>query len=261
VVANLQPPEGRGPPTGREEGGAPDLGAVVRRAGRQLGHTPVGRILGYAISPRARFEARAARDVVASIATDEFLRRRRAWLEDRTLAGRKYLDLRPRVRLAVSRAVEHGLDRSPPRRILDLGCGTGYFLMVARQWGHDVLGLDIDHHEIFNEVTRMAGVPRVVHRIVPFEPLPDLGESFDLITAYMVKFNHRSRDNHWGTAEWDYFLKDCRSRLRPGGTMLLRLNRGKHSEHSFISQGTREQLCRLPGTSVSADGSEVRVGV
>ena len=51
----------------------------------------------------------------------------------------------------------------------------------------------------------------------PFQPLPDLGAPFDLITAHMTCFNRRADGSHWGVAEWEYFVKDAESRLTPTG--------------------------------------------
>lgn len=35
-------------------------------------------------------------------------------------------------------------DRSRPKEILDLGCGAGFFLFIAKQFGHSGRGAEID---------------------------------------------------------------------------------------------------------------------
>ncbi len=238
-----------------------DVRALRRAVSLRLKYNAATSCLARALSARSRFEIETARSLAESIETEEFLGRRAAWMNTDGLVGRKFLDLDVRLRVAVSRAVEFGLDTRPPCRILDLGCGTGYFLTAARSWGHDVLGLDTDDVEIFREVTRMTELPRVVHRIVAFQLLPDMGPKFDLMTAHLVKFNHLSRENHWQYAEWAFFLKDCRSRLADGGQLLVRLNPGKRTGISYLSAELSQRLRSLPGTTVSPDRREIRVTV
>jgi SAM-dependent methyltransferase len=117
------------------------------------------------------------------------------------------------------------LHRSPPKRVLDLGCGGGFFLFILNGLGHSVLGLDVERVPLFGELLELFGVPRVVCRISAFEPLPDLGQKFDWITAFSVNFNlyHPSKER-WGTREWDFFLRDLQHHLAPGGKVFFGLN-------------------------------------
>ena len=89
-----------------------------------------------------------------------------------------------------------------------LGCGAGYFAYIAQLLGHDVLGLDIDDVPMFAEITQLLGVRRVIWRIHPFVPLPELGEKFDLITAFLICFNNHKQSELWGVPEWEFFLND-----------------------------------------------------
>ncbi len=94
--------------------------------------------------------------------------------------------------------------------MLDLGCGGGFFLFIARNLGHSVLGLDIEHVALFTELLDLFRVPRMVWRINAFEPLPDLGQKFDWITAFSTNFYlYHPTKERWGTAEWDFFLAIC----------------------------------------------------
>ena len=108
--------------------------------------------------------------------------------------------------------------------MLDLGCGGGFFLFVAQQLGHTGLGLDIDEFPLFTELLDLLDVERKVWAIRPHEPLPDLGRTFDLITAFSIDFNRRSKKEWWGPVEWGFFLDDLKQHLKPGGRVFLGMN-------------------------------------
>jgi SAM-dependent methyltransferase len=137
----------------------------------------------------------------------------------------KYLDLQRWIDINIHRVRDLGLDLSRPKRILDLGCGTGYFLYICRLLGHDVLGLDVDDLPMFAEITKLLGIQRVIERVEPFKPLPDLGRKFDFITAFLICFNNHKQADLWGVPEWDFFLDDLAKHLSPGGCVWLELNR------------------------------------
>ncbi|MDQ6860091.1 MAG: class I SAM-dependent methyltransferase [Verrucomicrobiota bacterium] len=136
----------------------------------------------------------------------------------------KYVQLDHWLRINLVRARELDLDRGKPLRILDLGCGAGYFLYIAQQYGHDVLGLDIDRLRLFAEMTRFLKVPRVIWQIDAFVPLPEFDWKFDLITAHMICFNGHNTRQLWGVPEWQFFLDDVATRLTRGGRLHLSLN-------------------------------------
>ena len=108
--------------------------------------------------------------------------------------------------------------------MLDLGSGAGYFLYIAQLLGHSGLGLDMDRLSMFREVTRLLGVRRVVQQIEAFRPLPDFGQKFDLITAFMICFNNHKMPDLWKVPEWDFFLDDLAKHLTPRGRVWLELN-------------------------------------
>lgn len=138
---------------------------------------------------------------------------------------RKYLDLDRWITINIRRIRDIELDLTRRKRILDLGCGAGYFLYVAQLLGHSGFGLDLDRIPMFAEVTSLLGVRRVIQRIQAFRPLRDLGGKFDLITAFMICFNSHRRPNLWGVAEWNFFLGDIAKYLAPRGRVWLELNR------------------------------------
>ncbi len=136
----------------------------------------------------------------------------------------KYLDLDRWIQINIRRIREIELDLSRPKGILDLGCGAGYFLYIAQLLGHSGLGLDMDRLSMFREITRLLAVRRVVQRIEAFRALPDFGQKFDLITAFMVCFNNHKMPDLWKVPEWEFFLDDLAKHLTPCGRVWLELN-------------------------------------
>ncbi len=121
----------------------------------------------------------------------------------------KYLDLRRWIDVCLERVQRIGLDTGERRRILDLGCGAGYFLYICKLLGHEVLGLDVpERRSMYTEIRELLGVPCVAHAIRPIEPLPDLGGRFDVVTAHMICFNGHRSDRVWGPVEWERLLDD-----------------------------------------------------
>ena len=119
------------------------------------------------------------------------------------------------------------LQKSKGLRILDLGCGFGYFMLGAKYLGHHPVGLDLSD-PYFNEVTRILGLQKVVHRIEPFQPLPDLpGGPFNLVTAFATMFDNAGLEGQWGLKEWKYFLRDLRRSMAPGCLLHFKFNQYK----------------------------------
>jgi SAM-dependent methyltransferase len=179
--------------------------------------------------------------------------RAKYYIPGETVLPAKYLNLDEWMETSVKRIRDLRVKKAPPRlRILDLGCGTGYFLHVAKCLGHDVLGLDLADEPVFIETLALLGIPRVIHGIHAFEPLPDLGAPFDLITAHMTCFNRRADGSHWGVEEWEYFVKDAESRLTPTGRLQFDLNvlpDGRHMtpevRNFFLGKGARIERRRI----------------
>lgn len=140
-------------------------------------------------------------------------------------AGSKYADIDQWLRVNRERVQDLKLHRCQPQHVLDLGCGGGFFLFILKRLGHSVLGLDIDESPLFQELLEVFDVPRTVFRIQPFEPLPNLHQRFDWITAFSIGFDrYRSTDSRWGPSEWDFLLRDLQLRLAPRGKIYLALN-------------------------------------
>ena len=176
-----------------------------RRAQRSIFRVPLGPML-------AQIDRERAREIQQRYANS-------------TAGYAKYANIEPWLRLNRERVQDLKLHRSTPKRVLDLGCGGGFFLFILKNLGHSVLGIDVERVVLFTELLELFAVPRVVCRIDAFEPLPDLGQKFDWVTAFSVNFNlyHPSKER-WGNSEWDFFLRDLRDHLAPDGKVFFGLN-------------------------------------
>ena len=129
--------------------------------------------------------------------------------------------------LAEARAI--GLDTDPPRRVLDLGAGPGYFLHVARFFGHTALGLE-PRLEVCAPFHAWLGVDAVAGSITARAPLQTFPDRFDVVTAQKIQFDvvdGPAGKRYWGVEEWGFLLDDLRENvLRPGGSVYLRLTKG-----------------------------------
>src|SRR5438477_199018 len=105
----------------------------------------------------------------------------------------RFEDIAYWIDINVERAQDLWLDRAPPLRILDLGCGAGYFLYVCKFFGHEVVGVDTDDEPLFRATIALLNVPRVIARIEPQTPLPDLDQKFDFVTAHRIWFHRIGR--------------------------------------------------------------------
>jgi SAM-dependent methyltransferase len=150
--------------------------------------------------------------------------RRRYAVADPGADWPKYLDLDRWIGVNIRRIRQLELDLARPKQILDLGCGAGYFLYIAHLLGHSGVGLDMDRLPMFREITQLLGVRRVVQRIDAFRPLPNFGQKFDVITAFMICFNNHKMPGLWGVPEWEFFLNDLAKYLKPRGRVWLELN-------------------------------------
>ena len=159
----------------------------------------------------------------------------------------KYADVEHWLKINLPRVQELKLDHSTPKQILDLGCGAGFFLFLAKQFGHSGVGLDVGDFPLSNELIELFGLERVIWRIRALQPLPDFGRKFDLITGFSAAFN-RSEDESrgWVPEEWKFFLDDLDRHLKPGGEILLEINSGKDKRYFpaevrdfFVKRGAR----------------------
>jgi SAM-dependent methyltransferase len=162
----------------------------------------------------------------------ESIRSRHA-IPDPGIRIEKYLEMEKWLTANIRRVLNLGLDFQPRRRILDLGAGAGYFLHICKRLGHDVLGLDMHDPAAawYGEMLELLGVSRVISRIDPFVPLPDLGPRFDYVCAFMVCFNRHIYEDIWKVEQWRFFLDDLWTHLKPGAVVWFELNPGLNGSH------------------------------
>ena len=145
----------------------------------------------------------------------------------------KYADYAYWIPFNVNRVAALGLHQSRPLRLLDIGCGPGYFLAAAAASGHECHGIDAPpavmtpvEQRVYSEMLAALSLadrvsPLLIERYVPMGlPLRDL----DLITAFWICFNRHEQPDEWSAAEWRFFVQDAMSYLREGGALHLELN-------------------------------------
>jgi SAM-dependent methyltransferase len=144
---------------------------------------------------------------------------------------RKYLNFQYWLDDALFRAWQLGLHERPELNILDISTGPGYFLIVCRHFGHACAGTDaislIDRTDIqiYKSLGEIFGLERHDLFIEPFKEMPDLGRSFDLVTAYKIAFNNLRKQDQWGFEEWMFFVESCHRNLLKGpGEIFLNFN-------------------------------------
>ncbi|MFK7777451.1 MAG: methyltransferase domain-containing protein [Gimesia sp.] len=155
----------------------------------------------------------------------------------------KYLNINNAVKVNVDRAIRLGLHKEKkPLRVLDLGCGFGWFLFTCQVLGHDAVGVDIHDEEVphcrmFAEAMETLGTKRQVHQVQSDDCLPDLKGKFDWVTAWQIQFNkteggRNDQDDdikfneRWGPNQWQS-LSNAISEISEtqGSQVYLRLNK------------------------------------
>ncbi|HEX9942102.1 MAG TPA: class I SAM-dependent methyltransferase [Thermoanaerobaculia bacterium] len=96
----------------------------------------------------------------------------------------------------------------PPRRVLDVGCASGYIALLLQKLGHQVTGIELNAR-LAGEA-RARGIAVLEHDLE--EPLPLLEESMDVVHACEI-LEH--------LFDTEGFLSELHRVLVPGGTLIL----------------------------------------
>ncbi|NUC71427.1 class I SAM-dependent methyltransferase [Haloterrigena sp. SYSU A558-1] len=101
----------------------------------------------------------------------------------------------------------------PPRRVLDLGCGTGTISLLLAELGHDVSGVDLTPEmlERARAKAREAGLS-IDFGLGDAEALPVPDDAYDVVTA---------RHLIWTLPNPSKAIREWRRVVRPGGRIVL----------------------------------------
>ncbi len=148
----------------------------------------------------------------------------------------KYLDPLVWFESKIGFALRLGLDVAAPRRILDIGTGPGHFAVVARFFGHNVVGTEVPRRaqgvqgsgHLYDALCDVFKVERIVHSVRPFGDLREIPGRYDMLTSFLAGFNVDERKLPWNITHWNHFFACVRRDvLAPGGTVFLNLSNGK----------------------------------
>ena len=113
-----------------------------------------------------------------------------------------------RVRLLLDYSIRHlPAPRSPSAKLLDVGCGNGSFLSIARSLGYHAVGIDPDPKAA--DAGRAAGLDIRVSLLPDSEFEP--GEFEHITMSHVFEHLHRPRES----------LERCYELLEPGGRVWI----------------------------------------
>jgi ubiquinone/menaquinone biosynthesis C-methylase UbiE len=132
-----------------------------------------------------------------------------------------------------------------PRRVLDVGCGTGFLAFRFAELGHEVAGVDLAP-QMIDQARRKAAESGLAVELAVADatslPFPD--DSFDVVVARHVI---------WNLPEPQRGLDEWLRVLRPGG--LLALVEGKWADNDALALAYSRPVSRLAARAVHASGA------
>lgn len=109
-----------------------------------------------------------------------------------------------------------GLDKTKNLNILDLGCGAGWFVYVAKLLGHNAYGIDritddLNHaHAPYQDGYKLMGIKVYGDLVYPYTPLK-VDKKYDIVTTMRSFFP--TRPEVWKKEEWKFFLEDLHKNI------------------------------------------------
>ena len=126
--------------------------------------------------------------------------------------------------------------------ILDLGCGDGHPTAVLKEFGADVIGLEVNREDIISGINNgyIQGNDIVLGDAKNF---PFRKNSFDMISGFHIgKLSYYPiLQEHYISPHWEDILSNCVESLKPQGTMFLsyRLGETNNPERFFSKIGLK----------------------
>lgn len=138
---------------------------------------------------------------------------------------------------ALIRNITYGLDRFPPGRVLDIGCGHGLQSFVFARHGHPALGLDTAEHRtiVSNRIAKAAEMPWLEYRTG--NARDEVGEIRGSSLWMHRSFHHIPERTDFDATALRYFRR-VHDSLDPGGVMVF-MTSNAHSRAllPWVSQG------------------------
>lgn len=131
------------------------------------------------------------------------------------------------------------------RRVLDVGCGTGGWLIeVAKAYPSIELLIGVDASKYLVEFARKQAQTQGVHRRVEFHVMDAL-RMLEFSTGFFDLVNQRLGMSYLRTWDWPKLLQEYRRVLQPGG--IIRITEG-----DFLTESRSPALLRLQELAVLA---------
>lgn len=124
------------------------------------------------------------------------------------------------------------------KRVLDLGCGDGHPTAVLKEFGADVVGLEVNRKEIGigidNGYIQKKDVVLADAKEIPFKE-----NGFDMIFGFHIGSlsYYQILQDHYISPHWENILNKCVKSLKPQGTIFLSYHLGEtNNANQFFSK-------------------------
>jgi len=124
-------------------------------------------------------------------------------------------------------------------KILDIGCGFGFFSQIATVNGHEVDSIDMPNASpILKEAAKILKIKKHEFTVKKKTPLLKFKHKFDVVTAFQISFNGHCSKDLWDVDDWKYFLMDVHDNiLNDKGSIVLAFNMEHTNQKLFVVDG------------------------